>query len=191
MAPSSPKAQAQAQTPNPLATISSAGGCDLHPTWALNPKYVLEVEERCRVRIGLRRIRTTGGGVQIKGGHQAALTLKDMIGFYVLRAPLGAGTEGGPRLTPKHVVCETSFVPMDDVDIEVDLRPMKAHSHIIMPCTYAPFREAKFELTVTALVKFKLSEYLPQGGAGKTAKKKPPTTKTTTIPPTAMPTSSA
>ena len=131
----------------------TAGGCDLHPTWHLNPRYVIDVEERCRVRIGLRRVKSAAGH------HSAPPTLKDMIGFYVLRVKRSSIKDGDLKLRLKSVICETSFVPMDDVDMEVDLRPDGgSFVHVVIPCTYAPAREGTFELTVTALVKFTLKE---------------------------------
>lgn len=48
---------------------------------------------------------------------------------------------------------------MDDVDIEVDIKPSPGTTHVIIPCTYAPEREGRFELTVTALAAFTFQEY--------------------------------
>ena len=110
------------------------------------------------MRIGLRRVKP-GAGHHHGGQHSAPPTLKDMIGFYVLRVKRSGIKDGDFKLRLKNVICETSFVPMNDVDMEVDLRPDGgAYTHVIIPCTYAPGREGHFELTVTALVKFTLRE---------------------------------
>ena len=74
--------------PSNSTNLSNAGGCDLHPTWPINPKYVLHVEERCRVRVGLKRFKARG----------QVMTLKDMIGFYVLKMPYKSLEQNKPML---------------------------------------------------------------------------------------------
>ena len=61
---------------------------------------------------------------------------------------------------------------MDDVDIEVDIKPSPDTTHVIIPCTYAPEREGRFELTVTALAAFTFKEYhAPVSGQSSTSAK--------------------
>jgi hypothetical protein len=59
----------------------TSGGCDLNPVWKKNPRFLLALAHPTRVSINLSRFSKS----------KKAVSIDDMVGFYVMRAePNGA-----------------------------------------------------------------------------------------------------
>ncbi|KXZ50588.1 hypothetical protein GPECTOR_16g763 [Gonium pectorale] len=143
-------------------TPESAGGCNVHPLWRRNPKYLLVLLPAGggagggggvgRVRLNLRR----------PAGGKARHPVDDMLGLYVLRAagPDGeikvrgdkAGRSGVGATPRKAVVAESTFVPQPEVTADYELAG--GSHYIIMPCTYGPGRTGRFTLAVSSTTPF-------------------------------------
>uniref|UniRef100_A0A7R9V2F7 Calpain catalytic domain-containing protein n=1 Tax=Chlamydomonas euryale TaxID=1486919 RepID=A0A7R9V2F7_9CHLO len=123
----------------------NAGGCDLHPLWKKNPRYLLVTKSPSKASITLSRT--------VKSKRPSSV--EDMIGFYVVKCSSANGEiKGDLRRSIAH---ETAFVTESEVKADVDLKNT-AGAHVIIPCTYAPGRLSKYTLAVTCSADFDLVE---------------------------------
>jgi hypothetical protein len=125
---------------------ATCGGCDLHDSWKSNPRFVLSVAET-----GVFRIALSEPGKRWKRNAP----LDKMIGFYVLQAER---EDGNVPIEKKACLVETPFMPMNEVVEELELQYEPGCVYVIVPCTYAPGKQADFRLSVTAEVPFNLEE---------------------------------
>ncbi|KAJ9524597.1 hypothetical protein QJQ45_024188 [Haematococcus lacustris] len=127
----------------------TAGGCDLHPSWRKNPRYLLCLSQQTRTRISLMRSRQ---GHSVATPRRRSAGVQDMIGFYIIRAADEQGTLKGELRSL--VLAESTFVTTDDNVLEYDLQG--GQPFVIIPCTYAPGRIGHFTLAVQAAHDFDL-----------------------------------
>ena len=122
------------------------GGCNLNPTWASNPKFLLTVSEP-----GTFKVTLAVDGGQWKRGK----SLDKMIGFCVF-----ASNRADGKIVPdrKAVLHETSYVPMKEVSVDLQLGAAEPDRwYVIMPTLYAPNIAGKFTLSVTSETQFQFA----------------------------------
>ena len=118
------------------------GGCNLNPTWGSNPKFLLTVSEPGSFKVTL----SVDGG-QWKRGK----SLDKMIGFCVFASARADGKIAPER---KAVLHETSYVPMKEVSLDLELGTEPEPRYVIMPTLYAPNIAGKFTISVTSETRF-------------------------------------
>jgi hypothetical protein len=57
---------------------------------------------------------------------------------------------------------ETPFMPMSEVVEELELQYEPGIAYVIVPCTYAPGKQADFRLSVSSEAPFNLEEIFPE-----------------------------
>ena len=124
------------------------GGCNLNPTWSSNPKFLLAIADS-----GTFKVTLSVDGGQWKRGK----SLDKMIGFCVFPSDRADG-----KITPdrKAVLHETSYVPMKEVSVDLQLsaaEPTNTRWYVVMPTLYAPNIPGKFTLSVTSETKFQFT----------------------------------
>ncbi len=113
----------------------TAGGCANHPTWGLNPQYVLTVKAAGEVTIALEQLTEN-------------LT---HIGFTVMK---GDGTQRRRAEMKDAVGNSGSFVNSAQVSADFKLTP---GDYIVVPSTFRPHEELEFTMRVEgdAVAEFK------------------------------------
>jgi hypothetical protein len=123
-------------------TQQTAGGCLNHTTWRSNPQYQLKADGRVTVRLSLPF-------------NRAALNTSDAeratIGFYLLKSDGSRQVE----VTKDNFVSKVTFTQADCVAQTIQL-PTIGGIYTLIPCTFKPSYESKFNLQV----------YQADGGAG-------------------------
>eukprot|EP01088_Endostelium_zonatum_P006348 TRINITY_DN18468_c0_g1_i1.p1 TRINITY_DN18468_c0_g1~~TRINITY_DN18468_c0_g1_i1.p1 ORF type:complete len:1043 (-),score=184.05 TRINITY_DN18468_c0_g1_i1:31-3159(-) len=118
----------------------TAGGCINHHTWRNNPQYLLTIKSQITTTLTLRQFVSSAPG---STSNMAS------IGFYCLK--------GSNRkhlfIKPSDLVGKGSFETRDSVTAEITFPgpspDATTASYIIIPCTFYPKSEAKFQLTVS------------------------------------------
>lgn len=133
----------------------TAGGCHLYDkefekrqeklTWANNPKFLLKIDSlsKANVKITLNRPE------KVWKKRIAKDPIGCMIGLYLY--------EYGQTLSLGTLLNSPNFVPMNQINEEVELAPGKS-GYVIMPTTYEPNKLGPFNISVATDVDFSLKE---------------------------------
>lgn len=126
-------------------TPLNSGGCDMSPSWKKNPRYLLVLSARAKVKISVSRLS--------KGSKKAGVSssVDDMIGLYVLQCSEPTGEIKGDLRRAK--VFESTFSVVENTS-EVELNGMQAY--VVMPTTFGADRSGKFSICCTSSVDFDL-----------------------------------
>lgn len=74
----------------------TAGGCDLHPTWRKNPRYLLALQQGARTKVSLSRAaKAPAARPSPSRAPIVSSSVDDMVGFYILRAADATGAIKG------------------------------------------------------------------------------------------------
>ena len=105
---------------------NSMGGCLNHPSWRYNPQFGL----------------TFDSNVQIKLTQKNNLDTPHAIGFYLLKSDGGRILE----VTKENFISKASFTSSPSVICNLNVE--KLSTFTIVPCTFRPNKQSKFELEV-------------------------------------------
>jgi len=129
----------------------NAGGCTIHPTWANNPQFALTVDKPTKVFLNLSQPDLRYIHKVNPGEHGKEY---EPIGVVVLKSDTIDYKK--TSFTPDERVNGSQFGGMRDNSLEFVALP--GYHHIIIPSTYAPGPEFKFELSIYTETKAEIRE---------------------------------